>query len=128
MCARSSFLAAATTSRLSPTAASGSRLRGGPAGSGSRSRSGSRPPVWFASKPDRHFFGHGAFSADGRLLYATENDYERARGMIGVRDATDGYRQIGEFPAHGMEPHDIALLDGRPHHGDRQWRHPHPSR
>ena len=34
--------------------------------------------------------------------------------MIGVRDATDGYRQIGEFAAHGVEPHDIALLaDGR---------------
>ncbi len=34
--------------------------------------------------------------------------------MIGVRDATGGYKQIGEFPAHGMEPHDIALLsDGR---------------
>ena len=73
-----------------------------------------RPPVWFASKPDRHFFGHGVFSADGRLLYTTENDYGRAEGVIGVRDATDGYKQIGEFPAHGMEPHDIALLnDGR---------------
>ncbi len=72
------------------------------------------PPIWFASKPGRHFFGHGIFSADGKLLYATENDYERAVGMIGVRDATSGYRQIGEFPAHGMEPHDIALLaDGR---------------
>jgi uncharacterized protein len=75
---------------------------------------GSRPPVWFASRPDRHFFGHGVFSADGRLLYSTENDYDRAQGMIGVRDATNGYKQIGEFPAHGMEPHDIALLaDGR---------------
>lgn len=73
-----------------------------------------RPPVWFATKPDRHFFGHGAFSADGRLLYSTENDYDGARGVIGVRDATDGYRQIGEFSAHGMEPHDIQLLaDGR---------------
>ena len=73
-----------------------------------------RPPVWFAAKPDRHFFGHGVFSADGRLLYTTENDYERAAGVIGVRDATAGYRQIGEFPAHGLEPHDIALLaDGR---------------
>jgi len=71
---------------------------------------GSRPPVWFASQPGRHFFGHGVFSADGRLLYATENDYERAAGMICVRDATDSYRQIGEFPAFGMEPHDIALL------------------
>jgi uncharacterized protein len=75
---------------------------------------GTRPPVWFASKSDRHFFGHGVFSAAGRLLYATENDYERAAGVIGVRDATDSYRQIGEFPAHGMEPHDIALLsEGR---------------
>ena len=73
-----------------------------------------RPPVWFAAKPDRHFFGHGVFSADGKLLYTTENDYANAQGIIGVRDATDGYRQIGEFPAHGMEPHDVALLsDGR---------------
>jgi hypothetical protein len=71
-------------------------------------------PIWFAAKPGRHFFGHGAFSSDGRLLYSTENDYERAAGMIGVRDATGGYKQIGEFSAHGMEPHDIALLaDGR---------------
>jgi hypothetical protein len=74
----------------------------------------SRPPVWFATKPDRHFFGHGAFSFDGKLLYSTENDYDGARGVIGVRDATDGYQQVGEFPAHGMEPHDIQLLaDGR---------------
>ena len=74
----------------------------------------SEPPMWFSSRPDRHFFGHGVFSADCRLLYATENDYARAAGMIGVRDATGGYRQIGEFPAYGMEPHDIALLgDGR---------------
>jgi uncharacterized protein len=73
-----------------------------------------RPPVWFVSKPDRHFFGHGVFSTDGRLLYTTENDYERVAGVIGVRDATDGYKQIGEFSAHGLEPHDIALLpDGR---------------
>ena len=50
--------------------------------------------MWFTSKPYRHFFGHGVFSADGKLLYTTENDYQNARGMIGVRDATDGYKQI----------------------------------
>ncbi len=73
-----------------------------------------RPPVWFTTRADRHFFGHGVFSADGKLLYATENDYANVRGMIGVRDATDAYRQIGELPAYGVEPHDIALLsDGR---------------
>jgi len=73
-----------------------------------------RSPVWFASKPDRHFFGHGAFSGDGRLLYTTENDYDRGQGVIGVRDAAAGYKQIGELPGYGVGPHDLALLsDGR---------------
>jgi hypothetical protein len=73
-----------------------------------------RAPTWFTAKPDRHFFGHGVFSADGKLLYTTENDYRNAQGIIGVRDATDGYREIGEFSARGMEPHDVQLLsDGR---------------
>jgi hypothetical protein len=73
-----------------------------------------RPPVWFESKPDRHFFGHGVFSADGRLLYTTENDYDHGRGVIGVRDATDGYKQVAELDGHGVGPHDLALLsDGR---------------
>jgi hypothetical protein len=73
-----------------------------------------REPIWFQSRPNRHFSGHGVFSADGKILYATEYDYDNAHGVIGVRDATGGYAQIGEFDAHGMEPHDIALLsDGR---------------
>jgi hypothetical protein len=75
---------------------------------------GSAPPVEFHSKPDRHFFGHGVFNRDGRLLLTSENDFEAARGVIGVRDATAGYRQIGELDAGGMEPHDMCLLsDGR---------------
>ncbi len=71
-----------------------------------------RQSVMFTSAEDRHFYGHGAFSPDGRLLYATENDYEGRRGVIGVRDATDGYRQIGEFSSGGIGPHDIAMLPG----------------
>ncbi len=75
---------------------------------------GSRPPIHFSSRPDRHFFGHGVFSADGRLLFTSENDYEEGRGLIGVRDASGGYRQIGEFASGGIEPHDVCLLsDGR---------------
>ena len=71
-------------------------------------------PIWFAAKEGRHFFGHGVFSADGKLLYTTENDFVSAKGMIGIRDATAGYRQIAEFSAGGVEPHDIALMaDGR---------------
>ncbi len=63
-----------------------------------------------------HFFGHGAFSADGRLLYATENVFtdERPRGVIGVYDASDGFARIGAFETHGMDSHEILLApDGR---------------
>ena len=74
---------------------------------------GSRRPVWFRSRDDRHFYGHGVFSSDARLLLSTENDYEGERGVIGVRDAGDGYRQIGEFPSHGIGPHDMAFLSDR---------------
>ncbi|MEZ5855925.1 MAG: DUF1513 domain-containing protein [Hyphomicrobiaceae bacterium] len=71
-------------------------------------------PLWMTSRADRHFYGHGAFSPDGRLLFTTENDFEAGVGVIGVRDATDGYRQIGELPSGGIGPHDLAMLsDGR---------------
>jgi uncharacterized protein len=62
----------------------------------------------------RHYYGHGMYSANGRLLYATENDTSSGQGVIGVYDATDDYRRTGEFPSFGIGPHDIALLgDGR---------------
>ncbi|PYE34822.1 hypothetical protein C8J35_103225 [Rhizobium sp. PP-F2F-G38] len=71
-------------------------------------------PVVITASEGRHFFGHGCFSADGRLLYATENDFAANRGMIGVYDGTDGFRRIAEFPTHGIGPHDMTLSpDGR---------------
>lgn len=64
--------------------------------------------------PDRHFYGHGVYSPDGRWLYTPENDFDARRGVIGVRDVQAGYRRVAELPAHGIGPHDIALLaDGR---------------
>lgn len=74
--------------------------------------SGRRKPVCFSCPADRHFYGHGTFSPDGRLLYATENDYDGARGIVGVYDATDGFARIGEFPSFGIGPHDMAFLGG----------------
>ena len=59
---------------------------------------------------DRHFYGHGVFSRDGRLLYATENDFGGERGVIGIYDAARGYSRMGELPSHGVGPHEIALL------------------
>jgi len=62
----------------------------------------------------RHFYGHGAFSADGRRFYATENAYGTGQGRIGLYDAADGYRRLGEWSSHGIGPHDLRLLpDGR---------------
>jgi hypothetical protein len=58
----------------------------------------------------RHFEGHGAFSPDGRLLYATENEFEKARGVIGVYDATDNWRRVAEFDTGGMDPHEMRLM------------------
>jgi hypothetical protein len=58
----------------------------------------------------RHFYGHGAFSPDGRYLFTSENDYEAGRGVLGVRDAIDGYRQVGELASHGIGPHEIVLM------------------
>ena len=70
------------------------------------------PPISFYAKQGRHFYGHGVFSPDGKLLYTTENDYENGLGIIGVWDATNDYQWIGEFSTHGIGPHDLALLDG----------------
>ncbi|MBK0326233.1 DUF1513 domain-containing protein [Rhodobacteraceae bacterium F11138] len=60
----------------------------------------------------RHFYGHGAFSRDGRWLYTTENDFDAARGCIGVWDADAGYRRAGEFESGGVGPHEILRLPG----------------
>ena len=65
------------------------------------------------TRADRHFYGHGAYSADGKLLYSTENDFGNARGVLGIRDATDAYRWIGEFSTQGTGPHDLAMLSDR---------------
>jgi len=73
-------------------------------------RKNSRQPTGFTTPDNRHFFGHGVFSPDGRLLYATENDFENSAGMIGVYDATSSFSRIGEFPSYGIDPHELLLM------------------
>ncbi|MEM7171372.1 MAG: DUF1513 domain-containing protein [Pseudomonadota bacterium] len=60
--------------------------------------------------PARHFYGHGVFSNNGRDLYATENDYEAARGVISCYNAESGYEKVGEIRSYGSGPHDIKIL------------------
>lgn len=75
---------------------------------------GREAPITIPSSPGRHFFGHGVFSPDGKLLYATENDFEGTRGVIGIFDVAGGYTRIGEFDTYGIGPHEIILLpDGK---------------
>ena len=71
-------------------------------------------PVIFTAQEGRHFYGHGAFSADGHLLYVSENDIASARGVIGIYDVAGGYKKIGEHESYGLGPHEIILLgDGK---------------
>jgi uncharacterized protein len=65
------------------------------------------------SPEGRHFYGHGIYSRDGRLLYATENDIANGRGVLGVYDAGAHYARVGEQPTHGIGPHDLAFVPGR---------------
>jgi len=75
---------------------------------------GGREPVLFTTPANRHFYGHGVFSRDGRLLYATEHDHETRRGLLGVYNATAGFKRIGEIPTYGIGPHEVILLsDGK---------------
>ena len=65
-------------------------------------------------EPGRFFYGHGVYSPDGRLMFATESVAGQAEGRIGIYDATRGYRRTGEVSSYGIGPHDIALSgDGR---------------
>ncbi len=76
---------------------------------------GRREPVLVTAPKGRHFYGHGVFSLDGRLVYATENDYATARGLLGVYDVSgEEPTRIGELETGGIGPHDILLApDGR---------------
>lgn len=66
------------------------------------------------SDANRHFYGHGVFSPNGRWLFTTENDFEAGQGLIGVRDATQNFELVRSMPAHGIGPHELALLsDGK---------------
>lgn len=71
-----------------------------------------RDPQIISAEKGRHFYGHGCFSPDGRLVYAPENDYENVRGVVGVYDVSGReVRRLGEIESHGVGPHDVLLMD-----------------
>lgn len=67
----------------------------------------------FRCEEGRYFYGHGCYSADGRYLFATENDYENQRGVVTIRDGAT-MQVLGELPSFGVGPHEVTLLnDGK---------------
>jgi hypothetical protein len=72
---------------------------------------GKGEPIVIAAAEGRHFYGHGSFSPDGRILYASENDFDANRGMIGLYDASNRFVRIGEFETYGVGPHDMTVSD-----------------
>lgn len=72
------------------------------------------PRQLIPAQDDRHFYGHGCFSHEGGILFATENDFDGERGVIGLYDVRDAYRRVGEFSSFGIGPHEISLMpDGQ---------------
>lgn len=67
----------------------------------------------FTTEAGRHLAGHGTYSADGNLVLTPEHDYERAKGVVVVRDARN-FAIVGEIDTNGIDPHEVAWL---PDHG-----------
>jgi hypothetical protein len=64
----------------------------------------------FECRQNRHLFGHGCFSADGKRLFTSEAEIDSGRGLIAIRDAKN-YQLLAEMPSHGIGPHELKLLN-----------------
>lgn len=58
---------------------------------------------------NRHLFGHGCFSRDGKLLITAESDMLTGQGKIVIRDANH-YQLLDELDSYGIGPHEIKLM------------------
>ncbi|AZY54380.1 DUF1513 domain-containing protein [Bordetella avium] len=75
---------------------------------------GVHAPQVIEAAEGRHFFGHGVYLPGGRLMLATENDYEAGQGVLGIYDVSARPRRIGEFSTGGIGPHEVILMpDGK---------------
>ena len=57
---------------------------------------------------NRYYSGHGVIDKDNRL-FVTENDATTHEGYIGIYEPNNGYTRTGDFPTHGIEPHQLLL-------------------
>ncbi len=63
---------------------------------------------------DRHLYGHGVFSSDGRRFYTTESAFtenEKDSGLVGEwLLENDRFIRVGEIRTEGIGPHELLLL------------------
>jgi hypothetical protein len=64
-------------------------------------------------RPQHYFYGHGCYSADGKVLMSTETNMSSLEGVISIRDS-ENLDYLGDFPSYGKEPHECKLIaDGK---------------
>ncbi|MEM6594069.1 MAG: DUF1513 domain-containing protein [Pseudomonadota bacterium] len=63
-----------------------------------------------AAPEGRHFYGHAAFTRDGRYLLTTENAFETGEGRVGIWDRAAGFERVADVPSGGIGPHEIIRL------------------
>lgn len=67
---------------------------------------------------DRHFYGHGVFSADGEWFYTTENafddDSDASGRLVAWRVSGTGstatLERVHDWPSGGVGPHELLLM------------------
>ncbi|WP_194435526.1 DUF1513 domain-containing protein [Vibrio fluminensis] len=59
---------------------------------------------------NRHFYGHGVYSNDGKHLFATEGERSSSRGIIGVYDVESDYQKVDELSGFGLGPHEVIIM------------------
>jgi hypothetical protein len=57
------------------------------------------------------FYGHGAYSREGDVLFVVETQLESNQGAISIRDSST-FAVLGTFPTYGTAPHDCHLIEG----------------
>jgi hypothetical protein len=57
------------------------------------------------------FYGHGAYSRDGDVVFVVETQFESNEGAISIRDSST-FAVLGTLPTYGMAPHDCHVVDG----------------
>lgn len=67
-------------------------------------------PIFTKAADGRHFYGHGCFSEDQRIIFAAENVFDEERAVIGCYQLGKGQpERIAEWDTGGIGAHEILL-------------------